>query len=258
MTNCPIYQPAGLGDVLLSLKIATHFLEEGYEVIFPVCAAYKNLNEKIKKSAGIKFYNIEEEFPLKDTYNLLVSKDISDIHTIDNVLFVPLKRSFHSSFGKNMQRNNSHDASNMLAKFGMCGLTSHNWQNYFEIKRDRYRERELLNYLGLSNARYHLVNKHFGTPPQWDETLKRTIFTPPDLQKIEMEYIEGFDVFDWMGVFEGASKIDSVSTSTFYIFEKIDLGCMPTIYSRNTSHRTYEENFGWLKILANKKYTFIG
>ena len=51
MTQCLIYQPSGLGDILLSLKIATYFVEEGYEVIFPVCAAYKNLDEKI--NAGI-------------------------------------------------------------------------------------------------------------------------------------------------------------------------------------------------------------
>ena len=69
MTQCLIYQPSGLGDILLSLKIATYFVEEGYEVIFPVCAAYKNLEEKINTSTGIRFYNIEEEFPRKDIYD---------------------------------------------------------------------------------------------------------------------------------------------------------------------------------------------
>ena len=258
MKTCLIQQPSGLGDILLSLKIATHFSKEGYEVIIPVCDAYKNLNENLQIASGITFYDIEKEFPSKKLYSWLVSHQLSEMSNTNGVLFLPLKRSFHSSFGKHMQRDHSHDASNMLAKFGMCGLTSHNWQNHFEINRNRDKESDLLNYLDLSCTRYHLVNRHFGTPPTWNETLNSQILTPPDLKRVEMEYIEGFDVFDWLGVFEGASKIDSVSTSTFYIFEKIDLGCMPTIYSRNTPHRTYEENFGWLKTLANKQYTFIG
>ena len=64
-------------------------------------------------------------------------------------------------------------------------------------------------------------------------------------------------VFDWLKVFENACRIDTVSTSTFYLFEKLELNCIPTIYSRNNSDRTYIENFSWIERLAKKQYLFI-
>ena len=72
-------------------------------------------------------------------------------------------------------------------------------------------------------------------------------------------YFSGLNSYgsDWIGIFEKSKKIDTVTTSNFYIFEKIDLSCIPTIYSKNNNHRTFEENFGWKQKLASKEYEYI-
>ena len=232
------------------------YVSQGYEIIWPIFSVYKNIQDKIEISSGIKFYNLEENFPLKDLYKQLCRREINEVSEHSGVLYVPIKMSFHSSWGHSLQRFESHDASNMFAKFLMCGTTHDNWQDYFQLKRDKKREQSLIDYLSIKRD-VHLVQKIFGTPPTWMETLNKTIKTPENLQRIEVSYIDGFDVFDWLGVYELASKIDVVSTSSFYFFEKLNLNCKPTIYSRNTTNRSYSENFDWLKKLAKKEYNYI-
>jgi len=255
MKKCLIQQPSGLGDILLSIKIANHYIKKGHDIIWPVFPIYSNLNKKIKVE-GINFVDFQSDFESKQMYQYLSSCKLSEVTEHAGTLFVPIKNSFHSSWGKSMQRFDSHDASNMLAKFLMCGLTHDNWQDYFEINRDYEREERLIKHLGITGE-FHLVNKMFGTPPTWKEVLNKNITTPDNLLRVEMDYVDGYTVFDWIGIIEKASKIDSVSTSTFYFFEKLDLKCIPTIYSRNTSHRSHEENFSWLQRLSKKEYNFI-
>ena len=255
MKTCLIQQPSGLGDIMLSIKIANHYKKAGYKIIWPVFSVYSNLNEKLKTD-GITFIDMNSKYELKQIYQYLSSCKLKEVTEYNNVLFVPIKNSFHSSWGKSMQRFDSHDASNMLAKFLMCGTTHDNWQDHFEIIRDRERENSLIEHLNISKD-FHLVNKMFGTPPTWKEVLDKDIITPDNLVRVDMDYVDGYNVFDWIGVYERASKIDTVSTSTFYFFEKLDLNCVPTIYSRNTSHRSHEENFSWLQRLAKKEYNFI-
>lgn len=256
MKTCLINQSCGLGDILLSIKIGCLFAQQGYEVIWPVEPIYKNIHEKIKSKEKINFVCVDSNYSHKLEFNDLCQSEISDIKEYDKFLYVPIRRSFHSLWGTAMQRFDSHDASNMLAKFMMCNTNYNNWQDFFELKRDFSRENELKKLLGAEGD-YHFVNKMFGTPPRWREELEKEIITPEGMKRIEMEFVEGFNVFDWLGVYEDAAMIDSVSTSTFYFFEKLELKCVPTIYSRNTSHRSYEENFSWLERLSKKKYNFI-
>ena len=259
MKLCLIQQPSGLGDILLSIKIASLYSDEGYEIIWPVFPVYSNLNEKIE-APFINFVNMQDKYRYKDVYEKLCRRNLREVYKEkegDNYfIFVPIKNSFHSSWGKALQRFDSHDASNMLAKFLMCDTTYENWQNYFKLKRDLQKEESLIKHLQIKKD-FHLVQKIFGTPPTWMEKLNRDIKTPDNLQRVEVDYIDGYDVFDWIGVFEMASKIDVVSTSSFYFFEKLNLKCKPTIYSRNTPHRSDLENFEWLRKLAKKEYNYI-
>ena len=157
-----------------------------------------------------------------------------------------------------MAETGFHDLANMHGKFAMCSLTPSGWQDAFTLKRNQEQEEKLFKKLRLDGVSYHLVNKSFGTPPRWNETLAKEIPTPYGLQRIMMHMDPEFTAFDWFKIFEKADRIDTVSTSTFYLFEKADLKCIPTIYSRNTPHRSYNENFGWLQAFARKPYLYIG
>ena len=257
MKKCLINQPCGLGDVLLSSKIGQHFSSLGYEVVWPVEQIYKNLSNNITLENNISFPCVHDFYSLKMKYETLKRTEISEVTETNGVLYVPLRRGFYSSHGLKMRETFGSDEVNMFAKFGMCGLNYDNWQDYFNIVRNREKEKQLEVLLGVENKDVHLVNKEFGTPPMWREMLNRDIETPKNLTRLEMKIIPGYDIFDWIGIFEKAKKIDTVTTSNFYIFEKIDLSCIPTIYSKNNTHRTIEENFGWKKKLASKEYNYI-
>ena len=47
MNTCIINQPAGLGDIFFSMKIAKYMVDLGYEVIWPVIPNFLYLKEYI-------------------------------------------------------------------------------------------------------------------------------------------------------------------------------------------------------------------
>jgi len=258
MKVCLMEQSCGLGDILLSIKIGAHFASQGYKIVWPVEPIYSNLASNIYTVADIEFPCVEADYELKEVYQKLAPSDISNVTQVDDILYVPLRRGWHSNYGLEMRKSVGSDEVNMLAKFGMCNVDYNNWQNYFFINRNLKKENELLKILDIEPTdRIHLVNREFGTPPRWRELLQRPIPTPPGLKRIEMRVVEGYDLFDWISIFERAAQIDTVSTSNFYIFEKINLQCIPTIYSKNNMHRSFEDNWGWMQKLAVKQYRYV-
>jgi hypothetical protein len=259
MNVCVVEQTCGLGDILMSIKIGCHFSAHGYKVVWPVEPIYRNLQNNIYVEGDIEFPCVEDEFELKEIYQKLKQTPVSDIVMFDNgVIYAPLRRAWHSQPVIEMKQKYGSDECNMLGKFVMCGLTHHDWQDYFSINRNRQKENELIDVLGIQDTdQIHLVNKEFGTPPYWSEVLEKEIVTPKHLKRVEMRVVDGYDLFDWIGIFEKASQIDTVTTSNFYIFEKIDLQCIPTIYSKNNASRSYEDNWGWMEKLAKKEYKFV-
>ena len=255
MKICFIEQPSGLGDILLGSKIGNHFANLGHRVIWPVSPTYNYINHFIS-TEGVEYVDMSSDYDNRADYERLVSMELKEVFEDSNFIHVPTRRSFFSSAGQSIDAMSSHDAANMHGKFAMCSLTHDDWQDYFVLKRDLDRE-ELLYETINPPAYYHLVNKNFGTPPRWKEVLNHTIPVLPPYQRLDMVMDPRFTVFDWLKIIENAAKIDTVSTSTFYLFEKIDLKCIPTIYSRNNADRSYEENFGWLRDLARKDYLFI-
>lgn len=259
MNICIVEQTCGLGDILMSLKIGSHFSSHGYRVIWPVEPIYKNLQNNIHVQGSIEFPCVDDNFEFKDIYQQLKQTEISDVVRFENnIVYAPLRRAWHSQPVLEMRKHFGSDECNMLGKFVMCGLEHNNWQDYFTINRNKLKEDELMQVLGIDDAdQIHLVNKEFGTPPRWREVLQKEINTPEHLKRIDMRIIDGYDLFDWIGVFEKAAQIDTVTTSNFYIFEKIDLQCVPTIYSKNNAQRSYEHNWGWMEKLAKKEYKFV-
>ena len=64
---CLIRQPAGFGDILFTIKIARQFIEDGYDVIWPVIKEFAYISEYIIIS-GLTFINENESFLYKEFY----------------------------------------------------------------------------------------------------------------------------------------------------------------------------------------------
>tara|TARA_R100000734_G_C3319050_1_gene114150 strand:+ start:3153 stop:3917 length:765 start_codon:yes stop_codon:yes gene_type:complete len=252
MPTALINQPAGLGDILFTIKIGCHFHQQGVRVIWPISPSYKCLENKIKTN-HIEFYSLDNSFPFKEEFESLSSSDISEVTLYQKkILYIPLTRGFYSKAAKLI---NGYEKSNMFGKYAMCGLHPSNWQNYFSLNRDKQKEDKLFSELKIEKP-YHLVNARFGTPPQWEVYLNKVVKTPSDLQRVEIKLKENYNVFDWAKVIEEAAKIDTVATSMPFIFEVLNLKCNPTIHSRNKTDDEALENFKLMKEIYKKDYKY--
>lgn len=233
MKTCLIRQPAGLGDILFTLKIAYRMKDKGYDIVWPVIKEFKWLSDYIE---GINFCTLDEEFKHKDKYNCKYTT------IVDRDIIIPL------------QDADQHFPcmSVMLAKYAFVGLSCEGWQDYIKINRNANKEQRLLSSLKLdSNTKYTLVNNTFGSPPDSVVCMhmKNLKFDTPT---IYMKNIPDFSVFDWIGVMEKCETIHTTDTCTIYLLETLSKESKLYMYSRFSP-----SNFFHVRDFLKKEWNFV-
>lgn len=236
MKVCVIRQPAGLGDILFTQKIAKKILEtkKADIVYWPVSEVYSYLNEYLG-TENIIFINENLDFPGKDLYQ----KDIRNIVNNEDILYVPLQRADSIVPYKNSNYP-------MYCKYELVGLNYNNWKEYTKIKRNFKREKYLTEIISPKHT-FNLVNKTFGTYPG-----QQIISSIPNIKnEIEIKNL-GFDrPFDWMELFERAQSIHTAETSFCYILALLNLNSVH-VYARNT-----KTDFSYVKDIFPSKWEYI-
>jgi len=209
---CLIYQPLGIGDVFFCQGIGNHYLNLGYRVIWPIASHVIYLKDYID-SPGIEFVDVASDFPGKERY-MTQYNDPWNLYPMDiegEFVFLPLSNAQYRV----------KDSSLMISKYELVGLDFTMWRDNFNFIRNTERENNLYyNILGLSDDEpYVFLNKKFGTPPHYHEA-PFTVDT--DEKIIEIQFIPGDNLFDWLKVIENASMIVTVDTSYQYLMEKMD------------------------------------
>jgi hypothetical protein len=207
--KCLINQPAGLGDIIFCQKIVDMFINNGYEVIWPVVQEYHSTVNKHMKKNNLLFPRIDEEFSFKEYYN---SKVIVPSHISDNNMYLPLRY-------VDLRFPNQ---SVMKAKYKILNLDYNGWQDHFIFERDSKKE-DILYYeiLGLKdNSKYTLLNRKYGSPPHYKEKM---INVSSEDNVVEMDFYKDFTIFDWCKVLEKAAEIYTVDTAINYILEKLNV-----------------------------------
>jgi hypothetical protein len=201
---CLVYQPLGIGDVFFCQGIGKYFLNKGYRVIWPLASQVMYLKEYIN-SPGIEFVNKDLDFPRKDFYieqnPLVIEKDF---------VFLPLANASHRVPNSSL----------MYSKYELLGLDFNIWRDNFNFTRNMERENNLYyNILGLKeDEEYMFVNKKWGTPPYYNEA---PFNVDTEYKVVEMQFIPGDNIFDWLKVIENASMIVTVDTSYLLLMEKL-------------------------------------
>ena len=230
MKICLIRQPAGLGDIFFTQKIAKKILKnkESDKIIWPVIKEYEYLANYMFKD-NITFINEQNSFPFKEIY-------LADPHYIINnsdLLYIPLQRAQHE---------NCHA---MLAKYKFIDLPYEDWQYYFEFERNFEREKYLEKYLekiqGLDiNKSFNLINDSFGSK-NTNRDNKISIQPIKNNHKIiKMDYLDFDNVFDWIGLMDKATEIHTVDTVWCFLLKQMNKKNV-TVYSRikNASFFSY-------------------
>lgn len=216
MKICQINQPAGIGDIFFTQKIAHHYVDKYYKVIWPVREDLLWMNEYLI-SPGVIFTPPGAKITLNGK-----NRDpdvVLDIHNADQIF---------------------PNSSLLECKYQLVDMDYVDWACYFNFKRNIKKENELFyDILKLTdNCEYAFVSKFVGTPPINSSK-------PGDIQKdkvqlpdsgipiVELSSYRGYNVLDWCKVLQNASEIHMVDTVFNYIIEKLVLrATIKKLYSR--------------------------
>jgi hypothetical protein len=203
--TCIIKQPAGIGDILFCQGIAKYYADNGYRVIYPLKSNLTYLKDYLAYP-NIEFCDVNGSFPFKEHY-------ISDTTLVDNdYILLNLDTSFRYTPNDGI----------MPSKYQMLNLDYGMWIDKLSLIRNIERERWLYyDYLNLKDGeQYVLLNNKFGTPPDY------RVFPIPNIDTsdrlINMDFIEGTTILDWLFVLEKASGIVTVDTCVQYLLEKLN------------------------------------
>ena len=216
MKICQINQPAGIGDIFFTQKIAAHYVDRYYKVIWPVRKDFLWLNDYLI-SPGVLYTNPDAQIMVNDS---VVQPDVVlELQTADQVY---------------------PDKKLMECKYELAGLDYTDWTYYFNFKRNTDKENSLFyDILNLTDTEeYAFVSKFVGTPPEGTNLagdIKKDINVNTKLRVVELDYVVGYNVLDWCKVLENASEIYMVDTVFNYILEKLNLKATTKhLYSRYT------------------------
>ena len=233
---CIIRQPAGLGDIIFTQKIAQTIIKENLasRIIWPVIKEYTYITSYME-SEEITYINENEFFPYKKTY-LSNPKQIIDTK---DLLYIPLQAA----------DSIIRDCPIMQAKYKLCNIDYHDWKDYFHFKRNKERESFLENYLNIKEP-FTLVNNNFGSKDY--AYLKNNRGISIEGNCIYMEYLDFDNIFDWVGILEKADDIHTVDTVWCYFMEKLGIE-KATVYSRNHDPNFFKYVVG----IFNPKWVYI-
>jgi hypothetical protein len=234
MDNILIKQPAGLGDIFFTQKIA-HTLAEHYNcrVTWPVLDEFIWVKDYLI-APNVDFVPLSSDFKHKNVYEQPIS-DIIEIE--DNCLYLPLQHADWQIPGSVME-----------AKYKMVNMDFDNWADYFDFNRNEGRERDLFDLLELTEENYIVTNRYFGSGK---EGVCKQINFNTSLKVVEVDNIPGFTLFDWSYVMQCALQIHTVDTSWCYLFEKLELENGVNMYSRYTP-----SNWMHIKNLFKSKWVY--
>ncbi len=216
-----VRQPGGLGDILWTMQMALSY--EPSDIIWPVPLVYSNLNEYL--DTPIQFVWDEDDFPYKDVWQTRKDK-----FTTDDLNYLPFQYMQKDGF------------SVMRGKYE-CMRESHrisSWKNAITIKRNFEKENRLKDQVsGPFLGNYAFINNTIGTPPGMIE-LDHKMETDSDLQIIRSRLINGYSIFDWIGVMMDAKEIHTPDTSFSWLVECIKPEAKLFMYPRDL---TITQNF---------------
>jgi hypothetical protein len=193
--TCIFKQFSGLGDILYCQKIRVHYETNlNYNVIWPVIPEYSWISDYI-----------EGNYPPPGDYGGDIVLDLQNAN------------------------NQFKNSKIMAAKYELAGIDREDWADYFTFKRKPDKEDDLFyNVLGLKDdEEYYLVSNNYGTPPEYK---KYDINLGDDKKVINLDFVDGFTLFDWSKVFENAVEIHTIDSSVNYIMEKLKLKAEGRLY----------------------------
>lgn len=210
-----VLQPHGLGDVIFSQTLVRSL--GNYEITWPVLPQF--VADCKRAYPDINF------IPSHDSpVDLELKRDM----IVQGYRVIPIR---WSNLLHRVHYNRV-----MRAKYDMYKQNFTQWKHKAMWVRDTKKENDLFELLGLGKEPYTVVNEYFGSSFQYK--------VDTGVTGVQMRNIEGYSLFDWAKVLEGATEIHTVSTSILYILDILKT-CPVHVYVRRPVERDHQ-NYRYL------------
>ncbi|MEO8650409.1 MAG: hypothetical protein ABI539_14690 [Acidobacteriota bacterium] len=234
-----IVQTRGIGDLIMALPIADHFLEQGAEVFWPIDQKFVHMFQPIKPE--INFLPVDgtaddgRDFFLNKPLQLInenkcdrtiiLYSHLGGLNICDTRLFESVKFDEY--------------------KYAIAGVPfDRKWK--LKYTRNMAREESLYENLGIKGD-YVCVHED-------GSDLKIPIPIPPDIQR-DFQIIKVNDVtdspFDWLLTFERASKLIMIDSCFSNLVEQMNLPNEKRLYLRSIINFTPVYKNGWRFMFFN-------
>lgn len=225
-----VLQPFGIGDHIYTISLCHEFISDGYKIIYPVQQQFLEGNNRAYS---------EINFVSETLFKPEIFTHRKDF-ILDGVRILPVR--FSESIMNRFYKYH------MISKYELFGKDWRIWKRNAYPKRYADKENELKKVLGLSEGeQYNFIQTKFGSNGKY----QTNISIDNGLRNIELKQIEGFSLFDWCEIIEDATTIHSVSSSTLYLYELLDLKAESiNLYVR----KPIERNFDYVSFLFTKPY----
>ena len=222
-----INQPTGLGDILFTVPIARHFIEQGEKVVYPYDPIFGNIE---KHFPDIQF--IPKQF-LNIDYNRRTEIEVGGVRII------PMRWS---------NGNGEVTPGTMRSKYSLVDLPMDLWRSLTWVE-DKPKQKELSKLLKLPKQ-YILLNRTWHHTNRFCDLF---IHNPKKLPIVKMEVLPGFTLIDWCEVMRNATEFHTVGTSNIYLIELMKMKGVVHLYRRPN-----ERDFKNYDYLLTKNYIFHG
>ena len=215
MNKLIINQPFGLGDIIF-LQGLVEKLRQDNNIIFPVADEYHWVQDYLGRE------NVH--FPARSQYPI----DYEDASMRED--YLPLRFSTQVLRGL-APHDYSHDHTVMEDKYTLVNEDYSSWRS-FPIKRNYSKEQELIDHLGLDGNDYIFVNESFGS-----NSVGRGSINIENIggKIVKMSIIDGYTLFDWIGVLEKCKAFYTVDTSVVWLIDYLKLKGPKIMFTRSAN-----------------------
>jgi hypothetical protein len=223
----------GLGDILFLIPLARHYMALGHDIVWPVADEYQ---------PDLKRHFPDIQFVHKRTFPMDYERQQPYMHRwqYGNYKVLPFRWN---------KCNTVAGSDAMTGKYTMIGEDWRMWRG-LKWERSPYTEGNLRIATG-AHGEYELHCTWYGCGVTGQ--LKQRRVQDSGLRIISLTDIKGFSLLSWSAIFENATIIHAVSSSTLYMLETLELKAKELhLYGRDKGMKDID----YVRPLLTKEYIF--
>lgn len=202
-----LIQTGGIGDILIAIPIADFFIQQGYEVFWPIHEQFMAFFPQVKPEINFIGVKKEEGTLFKIPRNILQQYDCERVISLYNYL------SHDDVNDKTLYRSLKFDE----YKYAISGVPFSTKWNLI-LHRDHERELALYNKLGITKPYICIHKKGSG----FEANIAVPKLLSDNYQVIEVDSITD-NPFDWIYTFENAAKLIFIDSCFSNLVEQLNL-----------------------------------